>query len=240
MEINILADKLKNDFSLYLKPTVFIDSNSPVIIEYSDNICKTIKSDIDKAIGLYYAVRDEITYNPYDIDFSENGMKASSTLEKKSGFCITKAILLSAAARAQKIPARLGFADVKNHMITKKLRDLMETDIFLYHGYAELFLDGKWIKATPAFNKSLCEKFNIQPLDFDGRNDSIFHAADNSGNKHMEYIKYHGHYHDLPMDEIYQAYCRYYPNMAKYTGQFSDSGKIKNKFEEESPEGKQK
>ena len=28
----------------------------------------------------------------------------------------------------------------------------MGTDLFVYHGYAELFLDGKWVKATPAFN----------------------------------------------------------------------------------------
>ena len=230
MEINILADKLKNDFSLYLKPTVYIDSNFRSVIKYSDNICKTVKSDIDKAIGLYYAVRDDITYNPYDINFSENGMKASKTLERKSGFCITKAILLSAAARAQKIPARLGFADVKNHLITKKLRDLMGTDIFLYHGYAELFLNGKWIKATPAFNKSLCEKFNYKPLDFDGISDSIFHPVDNFGNKHIEYIKYHGHYHDLPMDEIYQAFCRFYPKMAKY---IKKSEKFKNQFKDE-------
>ncbi len=222
-----MKDKKQNDFSLYLDPTAYIDSNSKIIIDYSDKICSKAISNLDKAIRLYYAVRDDITYNPYEIDFSEKGMKASITLEKKSGFCITKAVLLSAVARAQSIPSRLGFADVRNHLTTKRLRDLMGTDIFLYHGYTELFLNGKWVKATPAFNKSLCEKFNIKTLEFNGINDSIFHPTDNAGNKHMEYIKYHGHYNDLPLDEIYQAYRRYYPRIAK------SSGRLKGNFEKE-------
>lgn len=215
------------DFSLYLNPTVYIDSNSITIIEYSNKICKGIQSDFDKAIRLYYAVRDEIIYDPYGIELSEKGMKASTTLEKKSGFCVAKSILLAAVARAQKIPARLGFADVKNHLATKKLKDLMGTDIFIYHGYSELFLNKKWVKATPAFNKSLCEKFNVKPLEFDGINDSIFHPLDNSGNKHMEYLKDHGHYHDLPIDEIYESYSKHYPHMVEYLDQ------LKGDFEKE-------
>ncbi len=219
--------KEDSDFSLYLNPTAYIDSDSNTIIEYSNEICKGIKLNLDKAIMLYYAVRDDIIYDPYGIEFSEKGMKASTTLKKKSGFCITKAILLTAIARVQNIPARLGFADVKNHLITKKLRDIMGTDIFIYHGYTELFLNKKWVKATPAFNKTLCEKFNVKPLEFDGINDSIFHPFDNSGNKHMEYLKNYGHYHDFPMNEIYETYCKYYPNIGRYPD------KIKGDFEKE-------
>ncbi len=149
-----MTSENKIDFSLYLRPTVYIDSDSNTIVDCSGKICKGIESDIDKAIRLYYIVRDEIVYDPYGVELSEKGMKASTTLEKKSGFCVTKSILLAAFARAQKIPARLCFADVKNHLTTKRLKDLMGTDIFIYHGYTELFLNGKWVKATPVFNKS--------------------------------------------------------------------------------------
>ncbi len=106
-------------------------------------------------------------------------------VKKNKGFCITKAIILTAALRAAGIPARLAFADVKNHLSTRRLREAMKTEIFYYHGFTELFLDGQWLKVTPTFNKELCAKFGIKPLDFDGFSDCIFHPYDKKGNKHF-------------------------------------------------------
>ena len=216
-----------NNFQIYLKPTNFIDSNSPDVIRFTKTVIEGETSEIGRAVKLYYAVRDTIYYDPYRIDLSKPALTASAVLDKKFGFCITKAILLAAAARVVKIPSRLGFADVKNHLTTAKLRRLMKSDIFTYHGYTEMYLEGKWVKATPAFNISLCEKFGVKPLEFDGKNDSIFHEFDKKGNRHMEYVRDHGLYPDLPYDQMIAAFKEHYPELftpkaAEITSSFED------------------
>ena len=128
-----------------------------------------------------------------------------AVLRRERDFCIPKAVLLAALARARGIPARLGFADVRNHLATPRLLQAMGTDLFIYHGYTELHLEGKWVKATPAFNLGLCEKAGVKPLEFDGRSDSVFHQYDRSGRRHMEYVRDHGSYADLPYAEILAA-----------------------------------
>jgi len=195
----------------YLQPTYFIDSDHPQVIEFASKNCESGVTEIEKAISLYYAVRDGIRYDPYSIEPSKESMKASSVLSKGKGYCVAKAVLLAACARSQKISARLGFADVKNHLNTKRLKELMGTDTFVYHGYTELFLNNKWVKATPAFNLTLCNNFNVKPLEFDGTKDSIFHPLDKSGNKHMEYVEDHGTFSDLPWDTLLAAMMKSYP-----------------------------
>jgi transglutaminase-like putative cysteine protease len=143
------------------------------------------EDDVAKAVSLYYAVRDGIRYDPYTCSADIETLKASYTLDLGRGWCVSKAILLAACCRASEIPARLGFADVRNHLATARLRELMKTDIFYWHGYTSIFLLGKWVKATPAFNIQLCEKFRLKPLEFDGKEDSIYHPFDMEGNKHM-------------------------------------------------------
>jgi len=162
-------------------------------------------------VALYYAVRDAIRYNPF-LDFSkEETFRASHCIAAGEGFCIAKAALLAACARADGIPARVGFADVKNHLTTPALRERMGTDLFIYHGYAELLLEGRWVKATPAFNVELCERFRVKPLEFDGREDSIFHPFDEEDRRHMEYLRDRGSHADVPVAEIMQAFREAYP-----------------------------
>ena len=195
----------------YLNPTYYIDSDHPIVAEFANQNCGSGVTRIEKAVQLYYAVRDGIRYNPYSMEPGKESMKASSVLDRGQGYCVAKAVLLAACARSQKIPARLGFADVNNHLNTKRLKELMGTDVFVYHGYTELFLNNKWVKATPAFNLELCNNFNVKPLEFDGTKDSIFHPFDKSGNKHMEYIKDHGSFADLPWETILAGMKKSYP-----------------------------
>lgn len=202
---------LVEGFQIYLQPTEFIDSDSSEVIKYARDVSGDETTDIDKAIKLYYAVRDGIYYDPYRIDFRPDALKASAVLAKGYGFCISKAILLAACARVESIPSRLGFADVKNHLSTERFRQLMQTDILKYHGYTELYLENRWIKTTPAFNLSLCERFEVNPLEFDGRNDSIFHEFDRKGNLHMEYVYDHGQFADLPYGQIVEGIKKHYP-----------------------------
>lgn len=169
------------------------------------------ESPRERAVALYYRVRDGFRYDPFRIDLSPEGMQPERVLENGYGWCVPKAALLSAACREVGIPARLGFADVRNHLTTPKLQEVMRTDVFAWHGFSEIFLEGKWVKATPAFNRQLCEKSGVTPLEFDGLEDSIFHSYD-GGRQHMEYLKMHGSFDDIPLEQMIAAYQEMYPH----------------------------
>ncbi len=197
----------------FLKPTPAIESDNADIIAWSKARVGEATTDIEIAQNLYYAVRDEFKYDPYDFTLDHEGLSASGCLARGKGFCVPKAALLAACCRSVGIPARVGYADVRNHLTSKKLTEAMGTDLFVYHGYTELFLDGKWVKATPVFNKSLCEKARVIPMDFDGRNDSVFHPMNADGKRHMEYVHDHGPSADVPIADIAASFREHYPNM---------------------------
>jgi transglutaminase-like putative cysteine protease len=194
----------------YLSPGRYIDSTHPAVLDFAQKHSGGF-SECERAVLLYYAVRDKIRYNPF-LDFSDPEVfRASAVLEAGQGFCVGKASLLAACARAAGIAARVGFADVKNHLTTPRLAETMGSDLFVYHGYTELQIDGKWVKATPAFNLALCTRFRVKPLEFDGREDSIFHPFDEDDRRHMEYLRDRGVYADVPVAEIQQAFRDAYP-----------------------------
>jgi transglutaminase-like putative cysteine protease len=138
-------------------------------------------------------------------------MKASKVLDTGHGWCVPKATLLAAACRALGIPARVGFADVRNHLSTARMREVMQTDVFHWHGYTDILIDGSWCKATPAFNLELCERFDLLPLEFDGRADSLYHPFDRHGRRHMEYVAQRGSFDDVPLEQITADLARLYP-----------------------------
>jgi transglutaminase-like putative cysteine protease len=194
----------------FLQPGRYVDSAHPAVAAFSQQHAKG-SDDREKAVSLYYAVRDVVRYNPF-LDFSDAEVfRASAVLAADEGFCVGKAALLAACARAAGIPARVGFADVKNHLTSPRLAETMGSDLFVYHGYTDLYLDGKWVKSTPAFNLELCTRFRVKPLEFDGREDSIFHPFDQDNRRHMEYLRDRGTYADVPVDAIQQAFREAYP-----------------------------
>jgi transglutaminase-like putative cysteine protease len=205
----------------YLSPARYIDSGHAAVVAFSRNHSQG-RSDREKAVSLYYAVRDKIRYNPF-LDFTQrSAFQASAVLEAGQGFCVGKASLLAACARAAGIEARVGFADVKNHLTSPRLAETMGSDLFVYHGYTDLRIDGKWVKATPAFNLALCTRFRVKPLEFDGRADSIFHPFDEDERRHMEYLRDRGVFSDVPVDEIQSAFREAYP---KFYGLGADAAK---------------
>lgn len=193
-----------------LKATFFLDSDSDTVREFA-KAAEGAATDREKAVRLFYAVRDGIRYDPYRIGFKREDFQASAIIKKGYGYCVYKAIVLCASARACGIPARVGFADVRNHLTTERLRELMKTDLFIFHGYTEMFVEGKWVKATPTFNLSLCERFGVKALDFDGVNDALLHPFDSRGQKHMEYVNDHGSFADVPHELIVEMFRRHYP-----------------------------
>ena len=202
----------------YLEPAQFIDSTHAAVVEFSRKNSSG-NSERERAVSLYYAVRDEIRYNPF-LDFSDREVfRASTVLAADQGFCVGKASLLAACARAAGIAARVGFADVKNHLTSPRLAETMGSDLFVYHGYTDLYLDGKWVKATPAFNLDLCTRFRVKPLEFNGRDDSIFHPFDQDNRRHMEYLRDRGSFADVPVEEIREAFRVYYPRLYALRGE---------------------
>lgn len=222
-------DSRHEEWSQYLHPGVFIDSDHPDVMEFSRRFAGEVEDEREKAVALFYAVRDEFRYDPYHIDLNAPAMKASALLARGYGFCISKAVLMAAACRVQGIPTRLGFADVRNHLTTPRLRRSMGTDVFVYHGYAELLIKGAWVKATPAFNRALCERFGVAPLEFDGVQDSVFQPFDGQGKQYMEYLRDRGRHADLPLADLRRAFEEAYPSLmfegvCDLSGRFEEDG----------------
>ncbi len=204
---------LADDLELYLRPTSYIDSDAANVAAFAARVVGDLRDPIARATALYRVVRDDIVYTPYCDFRSRETYRASACLARGSGFCVAKSALLAASARAAGIPARVGFADVRNHLASPRLRRVMGTDVFYYHGYAELHLDGAWVKATPVFDRRLCDRFQVPPLEFDGRHDSLFQPYDPSGRRHMEYVRDRGPSADVPAEAIIATFERYYPDM---------------------------
>jgi transglutaminase-like putative cysteine protease len=199
------------DVDEYLKPGRYVDSDAPAIVEFARQVCRDEIDDVIRAVRLYYAVRDSIIHTPY-FDFrSEDTYRASACLTRGSGFCVAKAALLAAAARVVGIPARVGYADVRNHLCTPRLRALMGTDVFYYHSYTELYLRSRWVKATPAFDRTLCDRFGVKTLEFDGLDDSLMHPCNVRGRRHMEYLCDRGSQFDVPVADIVEKFAAAYP-----------------------------
>jgi len=194
----------------YLKPTYFIDSDSAIILNLAEEIVKNTNDEIEKAKKLFYWTRDKIPYDPYTFSATKRNYKASRIVKRGRGWCVQKAVVLAALFRAVKIPSRLHFADIRNHQITPKLKKEMGTDLFIYHGYTELYLNGKWVKATPAFNIELSKKFGHRPVEFNGIDDAILPETTLSGELHVEYLKDRGAYSDLPLKKIFEVFSEVY------------------------------
>ena len=200
-----------HEYTADLAPGPTVESTDPRVMSYVEDAVAGIEQDTKRAVAVYYAIRDGILYDPYSADISVAGLKATTVLKERRGWCVSKAILLAACCRALGIPARLGYADVLNHLSTEKMRQRMKTNVFYWHGYTALYLDERWVKATPAFNIELCEKFGLKPLEFNGRDDSIYHAFDQAGNRHMEYLHDRGQFLEPPIEAMRRTFDEYYP-----------------------------
>ena len=212
-------DDLPTEAERYVMPSRFVESDSLEVQGFVTSALRDLPvgaTNRDKAIRLFEAVRDDIRYDPYCFALDEDSYRASRIAGAEAAFCVPKAILLAACLRAVGIPAALGFADVRNHLNTPKLQELMETDLFIYHGYVQLWLGNEAYKVTPAFNMELCERFGVKPLVFDGYHDALFHEFDEQNHRHMEYVNDRGLYFDAPMGEFLTTFKETYPKLEEF------------------------
>lgn len=201
-----------------LQATEMIDAAHPAVRAFAAQHTAGAADDRERAVQLYYAVRDGFRYDAYDIALTADALKGSAVLASGRGWCVNKAALLAAACRAVGVPARIGLADVRNHLSTARLREHLGTDVFYCHGYTAIALDGRWVKATPAFNVELCHKLRLHPLEFDGSTDSIYHPCDLDGQRHMEYLRFRGEFDDVPREMILRVFAEHYPRLAALQG----------------------
>jgi transglutaminase-like putative cysteine protease len=171
-------------------------------------LCADAGTRRDAARAVYYFVRD-LRYEGGDFEDLEIYL-ASSVLVARHGYCVGKAALCAALARAAGIPARLGFADVRNHLASPQLLAAMATDVFAWHAYTQLLLRGRWVSVSPTFDTDTCRRAGVAPLEFDGVHDALLQSFDGS-TATMDYIKRHGLFHDVPARFLAAEMPRLYP-----------------------------
>lgn len=199
----------------HLAPGCFVDSDHPTIVAFAHRHARG-ETPRELAVSLYYAIRDGFRYNPWGVDLQPTSFTASDALRRgptQGAHCIDKANILAACSRVLGIPSRLHFADVRNHIGTARLEVILGSDLLVYHGYCELWLGGRWVAATPAFNRELCERLGVAPLEFDGVEDSVFQEYDHAGGRFMEYVTDHGAHADIPFEQMIAAWRHHYPSI---------------------------
>jgi transglutaminase-like putative cysteine protease len=186
-----------------LAATEFIDHHSPEVHAFvAEALPPTAATPTERAVALYYAVRDGIRYEVYGADLTREGLRASQVVRTGAGMCLHKSVLYTAALRGLGIPARLVLTDVRNHLASERLKELLGGDVFHQHGLTSLCLEGRWVRATPVFNKTLCRLYRMAPLEFDGTADSVHHPFDVTGRRQMEFLREHGAFDDLPYERV--------------------------------------
>jgi transglutaminase-like putative cysteine protease len=219
---------VSENFSELLQPTPFMDYEHDTVRAF---VAKTLEGGagdpVADAVKLYLAVRDGLRYEVYGNDLSREGMRASAIIERGFGFCIQKALVYAAALRSIGIPSRVTYGDVRNHLASPRLRELVGGDLFRFHSLTQVYLNGKWLKATPVFTKTLCRLYQIKPLDFDGHSDAVYHPFDEQGRQHMEFVRWHGEFDDFPYDLVIGGFQTHHPklfasNLTTATGSLED------------------
>lgn len=197
----------------YLEPTYYFDFEHESVQKLIADFKKDSWSDKEKTIGIYTKVRDDWKYDPYCISLSKEKYKSSHIAQKQSGNCVEKSILLIACLRGLGIPARLHLGKVKNHIAVERLTEKFGSNELTPHGMVNVQLQNKWLKMSPAFNKSLCKRLNVEPLEFDGENNSILQQYNSEGTRFMEYVDDYGYFDDVPLDFMIRNIKEHYPHI---------------------------
>lgn len=197
---------------LYLASTPFLDFQQPEVAQFVREAVAGAHTERERAVSLFLAVRDQMRYEPYTVRMTPECFRASTVVRERGAFCIPKAVLLAAGARLLGIPAAIGLSDVVNHFSTPKMEQIMGgREVFMHHGWAALYIEGRWVKAVPAFNRELCALMRVPPTDFDGLHDAVLQQYKEDGSVHMEYLRDHGVWSDLPYLRIDEDWGGYYP-----------------------------
>ena len=138
----------------YLEVTDMCDHDNPWLQKTAKDIVDGTDTSAEKAIHIFYYVRDHVRFC---IAFSRS--RASQTLKRGYGDCVSKTNAQIALLRAQGIPARLRMAKVESvtlhHLIADFVYKRMPPTVS--HFWPECFLNGKWISCEAFLDKTLYE-----------------------------------------------------------------------------------
>lgn len=206
-----------NEVDIYLQPTAWIDCDHPLIVKQAQELTQGWVKDREKAIRLFYFVRDKCHYNMYDLSENPDDYRSSQIMKKGHGWCMPKAILLTSLCRAAGIPSRLILASIRNYKSPPEAWEMMGSNVFFPHVYNHIYLNGDWIKAAPTFDYDICERIGVAPVEFDGITDAVLPEQDLSGGRYIEYLQDYGIFADIPWDIILKvSYETYGEAMKKW------------------------
>jgi len=81
---------MSSEMGQYLRATFTIEAEHEKIIETVTNVTRGCSSDEEKAIKLFYFVRDSIRYNIYMISVFIEDFRASRILEWGKAYCVQR------------------------------------------------------------------------------------------------------------------------------------------------------
>jgi len=79
--------------------------------------------------------------------------------QERQGILRLQSLSALRSGRAAESPPG-GLCRCANHLASAQLREMMGTDLFVYHGFTEFYLEGKWVMPL-RFNKELCLKHKV-------------------------------------------------------------------------------
>ena len=188
--------------AMFMRPTFTIESEQETIVNCARNVTSDCRTESEKIKRLFYFVRDSIRYNIFMISVFEEDFKASRVLEWGKGYCVQKAVLLCALARAVGVPSRLVLARIRNHRVPPALRARLGRNEFPGHGYNQFYIDDRWVSAAATFDAALCARIGVPVVEFDGYKDATLPAKGLDGEPYIEYLEQYGYFADLPLDFI--------------------------------------
>ena len=192
-----------------LAATPFIDSDHERIRAQLADLNHAERPQRERAVALFEFVRDQIAYD-FAAPTNPIAYRASEVLAGGKGHCVRKAILLCALARASEIPTALVFADMRDHTLSETIVQLMGTDILHHHGLVAFHLEGRWVKADPTTTRATSEKKGFRLVTFDGSADALGHDLTIDGQRHLDYVEFHGIFDDMPFGEVMQSLAENY------------------------------
>ncbi len=168
-----------SDVKDYLAVTELCDHDNPWLLELAEEIVDAAGTNTERAIHIFYYVRDQVRFS---IAYSRS--KASKTLKRGYGDCVSKTNVQVALLRAVGIPARFRKAKVESVTLHHLISDFVYKQMppTASHFWPECFLTGKWISCEAFLDKPLYEgmlrkglitKKQVARIDWDGKTDLI-------------------------------------------------------------------
>ncbi len=123
-----------------LAPTHYVDAAHPAVGECVARLGLRDGAPAARAAALFRFVRDEVRYE-FMAKVTPEEYLASTVLRDGRGFCVQKAVLLCAPARAARIPCALVLRDLVDHSLSPRIARALGTNVMFHHGLNALHVE---------------------------------------------------------------------------------------------------